>query len=115
MFHTVLFKGKPYQSTNVSVTCGTLNVEVSWITGFNGGQAQTFYIIATDKDGLQLLKDTGLISNHKGEAQRYSVTMYAGLYNFDVFGNNTFGNATVKGSACEVQGILAFLYIIIFN
>ncbi|XP_076109522.1 uncharacterized protein LOC143078546 [Mytilus galloprovincialis] len=73
------------------------------MTDYNGGQEQMFYIIVTDKDGFWQMYSTGVVGNEKGITKRYSLTMPAGQFNFDVFGNNSFGNATAKGTSCGVQ------------
>ena len=100
-------------SSNVNASCKVSSADISWTTGFHGGDMQQFYVLVVDKKtGITKIYKTYVTSYEKNEDKAYNIALQPGLYSFRILGTNSFGNATTSGeSTCQING----LYVCINN
>lgn len=100
------FIGPPEPSIIVNASCNVLQATVVWMTAFNGGQTQQFYLIAYTENEEYLIVETSVFSDKKEEVKFKTFTLRAGHYSFRIVGKNQFGNASspLYKKTCTVKG-----------
>lgn len=113
--HTILdiFQtGRPDKPKSVEVTCKETRAEVQWISAFNGGDSQTFTVIAiSGQYGVSFSNPT----SDKGESiihMKYVENLHSSTeYVFYVFAQNQHGNRSSENVTCKTmeKGIVCFI------
>lgn len=89
---------------DINATCAENKVNFNWISGFDGGEKQIFYVIALSvlqnkENILAIFTDEGF-----GTHNTFSVDLQTGKYIFYIFTNNSYGGVNSSKKACEVFG-----------
>ena len=98
-------------SSNVNTSCKASSADISWTTGFHGGDLQQLYVLVDDaKTGITKIYNTYVTSYEKNEDKAYNIALQPGIYSFRILGTNSFGNATTsEESTCQINGVYVYI------
>lgn len=101
---------------DVNVTCDENKVRFYWISGFDGGEKQIFYVIALS----EIEKSENILSSIADEGfgthNKLSVDIEPGRYTFYIFTNNSYGGVNSTTTVCSVLGnVDVKCFIILFT
>lgn len=100
--YNVVPQGPPEASKLENVTCTVLQVDIIWMTTFNGGDAQHFYINVTGSNGISHYYKTNETDDSLGSKKTYRLDLPKGFYSFRIYGTNNFGNASSDELKCQI-------------